>query len=142
MNKLFLIGNLTSDPVTRTLPSGITVCSFGLAVNRRKNKDGTQETDFFKVTAWRQLGEICQKYLAKGRKANVIGSVSVSTYNGKDGKTHASLDVTADDIELLPSKGDSTGNSGYSTPETPVETTTNPTTPGGFTEVDDSELPF
>ena len=75
-----------------------------MAVNRKKDKNGKQETDYFKVTAWRQLGDICQKWLIKGRKVAVVGPVSVSTYEGRDGKTHASLEITADDVEFLSSK--------------------------------------
>ena len=103
MNKVFIIGNLTRDPELRSTRDGIPVCSFTVAVNRRiRNAEaGQPEADFFRVTAWRQLGEICSKYLAKGRKVSVTGSVSVSTYTGNDGNTRASLDVTADDVEFL-----------------------------------------
>ena len=67
-----------------------------MAVNRRK--DGV---DFFRVTAWRQLGENCQKFLTKGRKVAVVGSVSVSSYEAKDGSgTKFSLEMTADDVEF------------------------------------------
>lgn len=104
MNKAYIIGNLTADPVTRNTQTGINVCTFTVAVNRKKDRNGKQETDFFKVTAWRQLGDICQKWLIKGRKVAVVGPVSVSTYEGRDGKTHASLEITADDVEFLSSK--------------------------------------
>lgn len=99
MNKLTIIGNLTADPELRTTQTGKSVCSFSVAVNRRRG--GQQETDFFRVSAWNQLGENCGKYLSKGKKVCVIGPVSVSTYQGRDGKTNANLDVTADDIEFL-----------------------------------------
>ena len=65
MNKLTIIGNLTRDPELRTTSSGIQVCSFTVAVNRRRSSNadsGQPEADFFRVTAWRQLGEICSKY--------------------------------------------------------------------------------
>ena len=102
MNKLTIIGNLTRDPELRTTSSGINVCSFTVAVNRRRSANSNQpEADFFRVTAWRQLGENCQRYLAKGRKVAVTGSVSVSTYTGNDGTTRATLEVTADDVEFL-----------------------------------------
>ena len=70
MNKLFIVGNLTRDPELRTTSSGISVCSFTVAVNRRRSSTaaGQPEADFFRVSAWRALGENCQKYLAKGRK--------------------------------------------------------------------------
>ena len=90
MNKLYIIGNLTKDPETRTTQSGSTVCSFTVAVNRRRSQNSNQpEADFFRVNAWNQLGEICQKYLNKGSKAAVVGRVSVSTYQGNDGFTRA-----------------------------------------------------
>ena len=103
MNKLTIIGNLTKDPELRTTQSGVSVCSFTVAVNRRK-KDQQEETDYFRVTAWRERAEICAKWLIKGRKVCVIGPVSVSTYAGQDGKTYANLEVLADEVEFLSSK--------------------------------------
>ena len=105
MQKITMIGNLTRDPESRTVNSGKTVCSFTIAVNRRKKVDGQPEADFFRVSAWGQLGENCQKYLAKGRKAYVEGTVSVSTYQGQDGQTRASMDVFASDVEFLTPRG-------------------------------------
>lgn len=99
MNKLMIIGNLTKDPELRTTTTGLNVCSFTVAVNRKKANES--ETDYFRVTAWRQLAEICAKFLQKGKKVAVVGSVSVSTFTGSDGATRASLDVTADDVEFL-----------------------------------------
>lgn len=106
MNKLTIIGNLTRDPELRVTPNGVNVCDFSVAVNRRlsaqqKANGQQQEADFFRVTAWRELGENCSKYLAKGRKVAVIGPVSVRTYTGNDGVTRASLEVTADEVEFL-----------------------------------------
>lgn len=104
MNKLIIIGNLSRDPESRVTPSGISVCTFTVAVNRRRTQEGQPDADFFRVTAWRQLGENCAKYLAKGRKVCVIGPVSISTYTGNDGKTRANMEVTADDVEFLTPK--------------------------------------
>ena len=103
MNKLTIIGNLTKDPELRTTSSGHSACSFTVAVNRRRKVEGQPEADFFRVTAWRTLGENCQRYLAKGSKVSVTGPVAVSTYQAGDGSTRASLDVTADDVEFLSS---------------------------------------
>ena len=97
MNKLTIIGNLTKDPALRTTPQGLSVCDFTVAVNRR----GKDETDYFRVTVWRQLAEICAKHLAKGRKVCVVGAVSARTYQANDGQTRVSLEVTADDVEFL-----------------------------------------
>ena len=110
MNRLTIIGNLTNDPELRTTPSGDSVCSFGVAVNRRSRRDAqsnqAEQVDFFRVSAWRQLGENCAKYLAKGRKVAVVGSVSVRTYQANDGTTRASMDVNATDVEFLSSRND------------------------------------
>lgn len=140
MNKVVIIGNLTRDPELRTTSTGINVCSFTVAVNRRNrsNQTGNQpEADFFRVTAWRQLGETCAKFLAKGRKVCVTGPVSVSTYQGNDGTTRASLDVTADDVEFLSSRNEGEAG-GYSAPAAPADNTQS----AGFTAVETDELPF
>ena len=104
MNKLTIIGTMVRDPEQRVTPSGISVTTFSVACNRKHRQEGQPEADFFRVTAWRQLGENCAKYLAKGRKVCVVGPVSVSTYTGQDGKTRASMEVTAEDVEFLSPK--------------------------------------
>ena len=140
MNKVILIGNLTRDPELRTTPAGVNVCTFGIAVNRRRggqSNNNQPEVDYFRITAWRQLGDLCQKYLAKGRKVCVTGTISVSTFEGRDGVTKASLEVTADDIEFLSSRSE--GGEG---PSMPAPGTSVSPAGGGFTQVDEDELPF
>ena len=105
MNSLHIIGNLTRDPELRTTPSGKNVCSFDVAVGRRKKVEGQPEADYFRVNAWNGLADICAKYLAKGRKVAVIGSISLSKRE-KDGKFFASLEVFAEDVEFLSPKQD------------------------------------
>ena len=101
MNKLTIIGNLTRDPELRTTQSGLNVCTFTVAVNRRRSAASDQpEADYFRVTAWRALADNCNKFLAKGRKVAVVGPVMVNTYTANDGTTRASMEVTADDVEL------------------------------------------
>jgi single-strand DNA-binding protein len=98
---------LCNDPQLRSTQNGIQVCSFTVAVNRRKTTaEAGPEADFFRVTAWRGLADNCAKFLSKGRKVAVTGSISVSTYTGQDGNTRASMDVNADDVEFLTPKGD------------------------------------
>mgnify|MGYP002515908843 CR=1 FL=1 len=139
MQKLTIIGNLTGDPELRTTTTGSEVCSFTVAVNRRKTANNqTPEADFFRVSAWRQLGENCQRYLAKGRKVAVVGSVSVSTYTGNDGTTRATLEVTADDVEFLSSRNE---DAGYA-PAAPSQPAPAAPAMNGFEEVDDEDLPF
>lgn len=133
MNKLTIIGNLTRDPELRTTQSGVSVCSFTVAVNRRQSaQKQEQEADFFRVTAWRQLGEICGKFLQKGKKVAVVGSVSVSTFTGNDGATRATLEVNADEVEMLSPR--------VSDGPVPEEPKTD--AQSGFQQVDTEELPF
>ena len=137
MNKLFIVGNLTRDPDLRVTQSGLDVCSFTVAVNRRRREGQPQEADFFRVTAWREMGKNCKQYLAKGRKVAVTGSVSVSTYQAQDGSTRAQLEVTADDVEFLTPKGEATAQQ----PNVPQAVTSRPPE-GGYVEVEDDDLPF
>ena len=135
MNKLTIIGNLTGDPELRTTSSGISVCNFTVAVNRKQNAQQRQEgkrpeADFFRVAAWRQLGENCAKFLAKGRKVCTVGPVSVRNYE-KDGKTYAALEVVAEDVEFL---------SGKEKTEEGSRETVDPES--GFTVTETDELPF
>ena len=150
MNKVFLIGNLTRDPEMRTTQSGVSLCSFTIAVNRRRGNNaeaGQPEADFFRITAWRQLGDICGRYLAKGRKVAITGTVSASAYVGQDGQARASLEVQADDVEFLTPKGE-TGDAGAYAPAAPAAPHANNagygSAPqgGGFVQVDEEELPF
>lgn len=101
MNKLFLIGNLTKDPETRSTASGVTVCSFTIAVNRRFSKGDEKETDFFRINTWRGLGDTCARYLTKGKKVSVVGELQARMYQDKGGSTRLSLDVSADEVEFL-----------------------------------------
>jgi single-strand DNA-binding protein len=120
MNKVILIGNLTRDPELTTAGStGISVCRFGLAVNRRfTNKDGNREVDFFNITAWRGLGENCAKFIKKGSKVGVTGEVQIRSYDDKDGNKKTAIDIVADEVEFLDRKGDSNGGGSgdYSAP--------------------------
>lgn len=104
MNNLMIIGNLTKDPETRTTQNGKTVCNFTVAVNRRKKVDGQPDADFFRVSAWEEMGINCSKYLCKGKKVSVCGAVSVKAYTGSDGKPQASLEVIAKEVEFLSPK--------------------------------------
>ena len=103
MNHLIIVGNLTNNPDVRITQSGDKVCSFGVAVNRRRTAQG-QEADFFRITAWRGLAETCEKFLAKGRKVAVVGSVSVNVYTAQSGVTRATMEVNAESVEFLSPK--------------------------------------
>ena len=128
MNKQFLIGNVCNEPETRSTPSGATVCSFNVAVDRRfKDAHGEKQTDFFRVQAWRGLGETCSKYVKKGMKVGVIGELQARLFDGKDGKTKVSLDVNADEVEFM------------SKSEKPAA---QPADPNTFEDISSKDLPF
>ena len=133
MNKITVIGNLTKDPETRTTPNGNTVCTFTVAVNRKKVSE--PQTDFFRVNAWGKLGELCGRFLNKGRKVAVVGELQARTYDNKDGKTMLSLDVVADEVEFLtpaeePKKKAKENSDGYDH------------TPDEWATINSSDLPF
>ncbi len=130
MNKLTLIGNLTAEPEVRSTPNGITACAFTIAVERRHaDKSGERPTDFFRITAWRQLGDSCGRYLAKGKKVAVIGELQARLYEARDGSTRLSLDVQADEVEFLSPRQNTQANSAPQDME-------------GFTDIPNDDIPF
>lgn len=107
MNKVLLVGNLTRDPELSQTSGGISMCRMSIAVSRRfANSDGTRETDFFNITAWRAIAENCSKFLTKGSKIAVSGSIQSRSYETEDGQKRYVTDIIADEIEFLTSKGD------------------------------------
>ena len=132
MNHLMIIGNLTRDPEMKATRDGKELCQFTVAVARKKDRE---TSDFFRVTAWGELGKNCHRFLAKGKKVAVTGSVSASAYSANSGEIRASLDVFAEQVEFLTPK--------ESGAETPVKTPVNKKETNGFVQVEpDEELPF
>lgn len=112
MNKVILVGNLTRDPELSETPNGVAVCRFSIAVSRDyANSDGTRETDFFNITVWRGRAENCGKYLKKGNKVAVVGSLQNRSYEDKDGIKRNVTDVVASEVEFLTPKGSQSGES-------------------------------
>lgn len=108
MNKVFLIGNLTKDPDLSETNSGISVCRFSIAVNRRRTSaDGEPQTDFFNCTAWRGLADNVAKYCKKGNKIAVTGQIQIRQYEANDGTKRTLVDVVADEVEFLSPRADS-----------------------------------
>lgn len=103
MNKVFLIGNLTHDPELTETAAGIAVCRFSIAVNRRTS-DGDRKADFYKVTAWRGLGETVARYARKGNKLAVVGNIELRAYEDRDGIERQAIDIIAQDVEFLTPK--------------------------------------
>lgn len=111
MNKVFLIGNLTKNPELNTTGSGIAVCKFTLAVSRKySNSDGVRETDFLPVIVWRTQAEHCNKYLKKGSRAAVSGSIQTRNYDAPDGTRRYITEIVADEVQFLNTKTDGEGS--------------------------------
>ena len=107
MNKAILIGNLTKDPESGYTAGDVAYCRFTLAVNRRyENQAGKREADYIQVVVWRQLAELCNQYLAKGRKAGVVGAIQTRAYDGQDGNRRYVTEVVADEVDFLSAKPD------------------------------------
>ncbi len=120
-HKVIIVGNLGRDPEMRYTPDGTPVTNFSVATNRRwNNPDGSQneETVWFRVTAWRQLAELCNQYLSKGRQALVEGRLNPDretggprVWTGNDGQPRASFEVTAINVRFLGGRGEAADTS-------------------------------
>ena len=140
MNRVILIGNLAADPESRTTQSGISQCTLRIAVQRRfANQQGVRETDFFNVICWRQTADFCARYLSKGRKIAVEGSIQNRAYDAQDDSKRYITEIVADNVEFLSSpQGD---RPRADNPPPPPEPSGYAPDADAFTDVDD-ELPF
>ena len=102
MNKVFLTGNLTKDPDVRYTQSGKAVARMGIAVRRPYSKENA--VDFFNLQAWNKTAEFCQRYLGKGSRVLVEGSLQTYSYEGKDGTTKNGVDIVVENIEFAGGK--------------------------------------
>lgn len=119
MNKVFLIGNLTRDPELSETSGGVSVCHFAIAVNRSyTSSDGERQTDFFNVTAWRGLADTIARYVKKGSKVAVSGSIQIRNYEDNQGNRRTAVDVIAQDVEFLTTKAQN-GDDFYDAPAAP-----------------------
>ena len=120
MNKVVLVGNITRDPEMHTTQSGITSATFDLAVQRPYKRNGERETDFIRCVAWRQNADFAGKYIKKGFRLCVCGSIQTRSYTAQDGGKRYVTEVIVDQLEnLTPRQRDDE-----------------------FVEVNDEQLPF
>jgi len=104
MNHVVLVGRLVADPETRYTQSGIALCTFRLAVDRKfKNAQGEKEADFISCVAWRKAAELIGQYMSKGRRLGVEGSLQSRNYQDKDGNNRTAYEVQVDEFEFLDS---------------------------------------
>jgi single-strand DNA-binding protein len=120
INRVVLVGNLTKDPELRHTPSGTAVCKLRLAVNTRQKDQATGEwgdkPNYFDVTVWGNQGESCAQYLSKGRPVGVDGRLDWREWEAQDGTKRQAVEIIAESVQFLGSRGDSEGQSQYIPP--------------------------
>lgn len=125
-----IIGFVGREPELRYTQSGVAVCSFSVAVTEKwtdkQSNEKREKTAWYKVSAWRQLGEICNQRVHKGMQVMVVGNVEARGYTNNAGEAAASLELTARDVQFLGGRGDSNHNDGDNYPPTPDNQSTNP----------------
>lgn len=137
LNKIFIMGRLTRDPELRRTQNGTAVAGFALAVDRDyKNADGTKETDFIEVVAWRSSAEFVSKYFAKGRMAVVEGRIQIRDWQDKDGNKRRNAEVVADNVYFGDSKKEGDSSGGYKAAGKAVDVEPGE---GEFAEIEDEE---
>ncbi len=143
INCAIIMGRLTADPELKTTPSGVSVTSFCVAVDRKYAKQGEErQTDFIYVVAWRQTADFVTRYFRKGSMIAVQGSIQTRSYEDKTGAKRTAVEIVADSVSFCGSKNDS--NESF---ETQAGNYTQNKQNGGFSAnseefEDDDMLPF
>jgi single-strand DNA-binding protein len=139
-NKVILIGNMVADPELKQTQSGISACSFSLAVNRRFSKEGEQACDFITIQTWRQTAEFVTRHFKKGKPILVCGQLQTRSWTDKDGNKRIATEVVADEVGFVGDKDFSeVSNNAPVQPYVPSAYTSQPQ----FEEVpNDGDLPF
>lgn len=104
LNKAMIIGRLTRDPESRTIPSGVSVCTFSVATgNSYTGKDGNKvdQTEFHNIVAWRKLGEIAQQYLKKGSQVYIEGRIQTRSWEDAQGQKKYRTEIVAENLIML-----------------------------------------
>ena len=142
MNKVILVGRLARDPELRTTQSGVSVCSFTVACDRRYQKAGEErQADFISCIAWRQQADFICKFFTKGMRIALDGSIQTRSWDDNDGNKRYATEVVVDHAEFAQSKNEGMGGSASSMQPAPF-----PTAPSGdidgFMPVEEEDLPF
>ena len=121
LNRIILIGRLTRDPESKVIPSGVSVTTFSIAVDRPQSSEARQsgqekQTDFVDIVAWRQTAEFAANYLQKGRLVAVEGKLQIREYVTQEGQKRKAAEVVADNLRPLdkPRDGSEEGGGGNS----------------------------
>lgn len=141
-NKVILMGNLTADPELKQTPSGVSVTSFGIAVERRfQSQNGQREVDFINIVCWRQTAEFVAKYFSKGKPILICGTLQTRSWVDNNNQKRYTTEVVADEVSFVGKKDDS-GSSPYQSPAS-IPSYSTPKSEGSFEEISaDDDLPF
>lgn len=101
-NLVVLTGRITADTELKTTPSGVSVCTFSIAVDRGYGEN--KQTDFINIVAWRQTAEFVAKYFSKGSMIGIEGSIQTRKYQDKNGNTRTAFEVVANNVQFIESK--------------------------------------
>lgn len=146
MNIACLVGRLTKDPELRTTTSGLSTCTFTIAVDHWNSSTNQNEADFIQIVAWRNTADNVCKYCKKGSQVAVNGRISSRSYDAQDGTKRYTTDVIADRVMFLGSKGESSNTNYDVSNDAPVETADLSEDPyanmGEETVLSDEDLPF
>jgi len=149
VNKVILVGNLGKDPELRYTASGTAVCNFSLATTERyKDRDGNnqEKTEWHNIVVWRQLAEICGKYLTKGKQIYIEGKLQTRKWEDRDGNTRYTTEIVADQMQMLGRVGDDNSGGSYQRREPRQEPAMNQSAPQndfGDTHFNpDDDIPF
>ena len=148
LNKVVLAGRLTSDPELRQTPSGVSVTSFSIAINRRfsrNNEQGEQQADFINVVAWRQTAEFITKYFRKGSAICVTGSIQTRNWQDQQGNRRYATEVVADEAMFVDSRNESGVAQSSYTPDAYTQApsfSSNGSAPNFEDHNTDDDLPF
>lgn len=119
INKVIIVGNLGRDPEIRYMSDGTAVTNFSVATSDtwkdKQTGEKREKTEWHRIVAWRQLGELCGKYLSKGRQVYVEGKLQTRSWE-KDGVTHYMTEIVASEVQFLGARSDSGGQGGYGGP--------------------------
>ena len=149
LNKVILAGRVVAEPELKQTPSGVSVVSFRIAVNRRfQSRDSQQqnEADFFNVTAWQNTAEFIAKYFHKGSAICVCGRIQNRSYTDQSGQKRTWTDIVAEEVNFVESRNNQENQSGFNGPDTysaPAFSSPAHTNAPKFEEIKtDDDLPF
>ena len=143
MNIVALTGRLTAEPELKKSTSGVSVCSFSIAVARNFKKEGGPEADFIRCVAWRNTAEFICKYFRKGSMIAIQGKIQTRTYEDRNGNKRKAVEIVADNVSFCGSKSETgTGarnDSFVNAQPAPAYSTADE---GDFKEIPEDDLPF